>query len=493
MPLETSIRGAVSGLGAEVDSSGNQLVKLPLTPANMGGLRVFSEEDSGEILGDPSLLSPEVDGDYRWRTASDLMLDNEILDYTAQNTGKHIYGNTTMTMAWAVGGLSTNASGITTTTTGARFATRAFFPIMGSASVYCESAVAFDASATSNTIIDWGLFLDGAANPFAPTDGVYFRLNSSGLQGVANFNGSEISTGVFPTSSTDADPFVYTLNKKYQFIITITQRGAEFWIDNVKYGELAIPAGQGQICASAALPFAMRHAIVGGAAGAVLRGVLSYYAVSLGGPTVMTTASIQGQRLHGSYQGLSGGTMGSLVQSGTITTGNAADPTAAVPTTTTAALGTGLGGVFRETATLAVNTDAIIDSFQVPAGAVSVPGRRLVIRGLYLSSFVSTVVVGGPNVRRYFLAFGHTAVSLATAEAATTKAPRRIYLPFLQTVTAAQAVSTLLDQKTNFVDFGDAPVYVNPGEFVALCVRKTGTVETSGEYTHMVTPVYGWE
>ena len=476
---------------ANVDANYNLKVALPIEDAQMGGIRVFSEDDAGDILGSPTLTSPEVDGDYRWRTASDIMLDNEILDYTAQNTGKHVYGNTTMTMVWAVGGMQTNGSGITTTTTGARFATRAFFPIMGSTSVYVESAIAFDAAPTSNTIIDWGLFLDGAANPFAPTDGVYFRLTSAGLQGIANFNGSEVSTGVFGDGA--GGNFTYTINQKYQFIITITQRGAEFWIDNVKYGELAIPAGQGQICASAALPFAMRHAIVGGAAGAVLKATLSYYAVSLGGPMVITTASVQGQRLHGSYQGLSGGTMGSLCQTGTITTGNAADPTAAVPTTTTAALGAGLGGVFLETATLAVNTDAIIMSYQVPAGTVSIPGRRLVLRGLYLSSFVSTVVAGGPNVRRYFLAFGHTAVSLATAEAATTKAPRRIQLPFMQTVTSAQAVSTLLDQNTNFVDFGDAPVYVNPGEFIALCVRKVGTVETSGVYTHHVTPVYGWE
>ena len=483
------IDSGVSSAGkANVNSS---FELLAATNKERSSVSIFSENDAGDIIGTAELLSPEVDGDFRFRTASDLMLDNEILDYTAQNTGKHVYGNTTMTMVWAVGGMQTNGSGITTTTTGARFATRAFFPIMGSSSVYCESAVAFDAQPTSNTIVDWGMFLDGAANPFSPTDGVYFRLTSAGIQGIANFNGSEVSTGVFGDGL--GGSFVYTNNKKYQFIITITQRGAEFWIDSVKYGELAIPAGQGQICAAAALPFAMRHAIVGGAAGAILKATLSYYAVSLGGPMVITTASVQGQRLHGSYQGLSGGTMGTLAQTGTITTGNAADPTAAVPTTTTAALGTGLGGVFRETATLAVNTDAIIDSFQVPAGTVSIPGRRLVLRGLYLSSFVSTVVAGGPNVRRYFLAFGHTAVSLATTEAATTKAPRRIMLPFTQTVTAAQAVSTMLAQQTGFCDFGDAPVYVNPGEFIALCVRKTGTVETSGEYTHIVTPIYGWE
>lgn len=453
----------------------------------------FYENDAGDITGTPENLSPEVDGDFRIRTGSDLMLDNEIISYTAQNTGKHVYTNTTMTMAWAIGGLSSNASGITTTTTGALFNTRAFFPVYGSASLYCEAAMAFDAQPTTNTILDFGLFQAGAANPFTPADGVMFRLTSAGMQGIASFNGSETSTGVFPVSDTDASPWVYVNNKKYQFIIVITQRGAEFWIDGVKYGTIDVPTGNGQICASASLPFSFRHVIAGGAAGAVLKGNLAYYSVSLGGPNLVTTPSSNGARTMGAYQGLSGGTMGTNQLIGTITSGNAANPTPAVPTTTTAALGVGLGGKFWETCTLAVNTDAIIMSFQVPAGGVATPGRRLVLRGLYLQSYVQTVIAGGPWVDEYFLAFGHTAVSLATTESATGKAPRRVMLPFTQTVTANQAVSTAVAQQQTFVDLGDAPIFVNPGEFVQLCKRRVGTVGTAGVIAHNVTPVYGWE
>lgn len=79
--------------------------------------------------------------------------------------------------------------------------------------------------------------------------------------------------------------------------------------------------------------------------------------------------------MYGSYQGLSGGTMGSLASYA-----NNANPTAAVPTNTTAALGTGLGGQFWETDTLAVNTDGIIDSYQVPAASANYSGKRLSIR-----------------------------------------------------------------------------------------------------------------
>jgi hypothetical protein len=117
----------------------------------------------------------------------------------------------------------------------------------------------------------------------------------------------------------------------------------------------------------------------------------------------------------------------------------------------------------------------------------------LILRGLYLNSYVQTVIVGGPYVAEWFLAFGHTAVSLATTEAATTKAPRRIALPFTQIVPAAQAVSTVVAQNETFMDFGDAPVFINPGEFVQLCTRHIGTAGTTGTVVHRVTPVFGWE
>jgi hypothetical protein len=110
-------------------------------------------------------------------------------------------------------------------------------------------------------------------------------------------------------------------------------------------------------------------------------------------------------------------------------------------------------------------------------------------------SYVQTVVVGGPYVSQYSLAFGHTAVSLATAEAAAAKAPRRVALANLtQLVTLAQAVSTMVAQPGgSYTDFGDAPIFVNPGEFVQLVTKHIGTAGTTGTVAHVVTFVYGWE
>lgn len=86
------------------------------------------------------------------------------------------------------------------------------------------------------------------------------------------------------------------------------------------------------------LPFSVRHAIAGGAAGSAFSAILGAYNVRLGGVNYATSPSIAGNRMYGSYQGLSGGTMGSLALYA-----NNTNPTAAVATNTTAALGVGLG------------------------------------------------------------------------------------------------------------------------------------------------------
>jgi hypothetical protein len=498
----------MAGFRIEGDTSGNVVevtaakqMKIvgetdPLAnPANVGAFRMFAQNDSGDLTGVPSLASLEVDVDGRVRSALDLILDEEVFNYTAQNTGKHTLASTTMANSFTAGQMTTNSASITTTTTGTAFQTYAHFPMIGTQTIAADFELGFSAQPQTNSFVEFGLMIPGGAAA-APTDGVFFRLSPAGLQGIVSFNGAETSTGVFPLSG-GAGTWVYTNGKRYQFIVYVGGVRARFWVNDgtetYLLGSIPLPTAQGRLAMASALPLALKHRITGGAAGGVLQATLGAYNVRLGGSNLTSTVSTQGNRIYGSYQGLSGGTMGTLARVGTITTGNEANVTAAVPTTTTAALGSGLGGTFWETATLAVNTDGIIMSYQVPAGTVNIQGRRLVLRGLYLSSYVQTVLAGGPLTAEWFLAFGHTAVSLATAEAATTKAPRRIALPFTQQITAAQAVNTAVAQQVNFVDFGDAPVFVNPGEFLQLCKRHIGTVLTSGTMVHRVTPIFGWE
>lgn len=454
-----------SGNQLDVDSSGSALTRLPLAtvPADVGAVRLYSENDAGTVVGTAVLASPETDQDSRLRIATETLMDMEVFSYTAQNTGKFIYRNTTMTTTWTAGQMTTNGSNITTTTTGVLVNSYAMFPISGASVTYIEMEVGFTAQPTTNTTIDFGLFLAGAANPFAPTDGVYFRLNASGIQGVANFSTAESST--LPLT------FTYTNNHRYKFLIAIGWREIQFWIDDVLYAVLDTPAGQALPCASVALPVAFRHAIAGGAAGNAIQMLVGSYAVSLGGMVFNRSLGETFNAALGSYQGLSGGTMGSLASYA-----NSANPTAAVPTNTTSTVCTALGGQGWETDTLAVNTDGVIMSYQVPAGTVAVQGRRLRVSGVTIHAYVQTALTGGGYVAQYSLAFGHTAVSLATSEAATTKAPRRIPLG-VHAVASGAAISTVLTPIS--VTFQN-PIYVNPGEFIAIAKKKVGTAPSAG-------------
>lgn len=475
------IEGIVSANGAEVDANNRLKVNLDTgaNPAQVGGVRFFSENDAASNY----LVSPETDDDYRLRVAHETVFDTETFNYTAQSTGKHTYANTTMTNAWSAAGLTTNSGNITTTTTGTNFGTYAMFPILGTAQTYCEVVASFSAQPTTNTIVDFGLFLRGAANPYTPTDGVYFRLNSSGLIGVINSNGTETTVAL--------SGFTYANNEKNQFIIAFHESEVEFWINGVLEGVIETPAGQGQPCMASALPFSVRHAITGGAAGSALSFVLNDYTVSIGGPMIASTASVMGQRMYGSYQGLSGGTMGTLA-----TLPNSTNPTAAAPSNTalTANLPGGLGGQGAVTAAVGGSTDGIWGSYQVPAGTANVQGRRLVIRGVKLSAVNTGAAVATTQTTIQFqLAFGHTAVSLATAEGAAAKAARRVALGFMSWPVGA-AIGQGPQAGDIWVDFGDAPVFVNPGEFVALVGKfLIGTATASQTITFMWQPVYGWE
>jgi len=490
MALDSKIFGSTSNNGAEVDAGGHLKTTSSLDPLYMGGQRQFNENDTGDITGTPWLYSSEVDTDFRLRVSQDLILDEEVFNYTAQNTGKHSHNVTTMASTWTAGQFTTNSASITTTTTGVQLLTYATFPNTGTQTLSADMTVGFSAQPSANTFVEFGL-MQSSSTTAAPTDGCFFRLTSAGLMGVLSNSGTETLTGVFPLAD-GAGTWTYTNNKKYQFICYLGGVAAYFWVnDGIStqlLGSIPLPLGQGRLVMATGVQFGFKHRITGGGAGSVLQAQLGSYNVRLGGSNVSTTLSTQGNRIYGGYQGQSGGTMGSLANYA-----NSANPTAAVPTNTTAALGSGLGGQFWETVSLAVNTDGIICSYQVPSITLNGTSRRLIVRGLYLTSYVQTVIVGAPYIAQYSLAWGHTNVSLATVEGVAAKAPRRIALPFTQVVTANQAVSTAVQQATTFCDLGDAPIFVNAGEFIQLVTKHVGTVGTSGTIAHTVTFVYGWE
>ena len=479
---------------ANVDAGYNLKTALPdiTTPEYVGAVRAYQVDDPGDRTGTPHLSSFEVDEDDRARVGQDVLIDEEVFNYTAQNTGKAAYRTTTATVTWSAAGMRFNATGITTTTTGASYQTYPESPLVTATANYNECAIVFsDATCPTNAVFDFGAMRLGAANPYAPTDGIFWRMKPAGLVGVMNFNGSETEVPLTDASNAGAN-WAPTPAATHRFIIASSKREVEFWIDGELWGVGHTPTGNHAPFASWSLPcFAARFAIVGGAAGAVYQPIVKGYGASLGGIQAGDRLSVVNSRMGGSYQGLSGGTMGSLA-----TLPNSTNATAAAPSNTalTANLPAGLGGQGVVTAAVAAATDGIWGSYQVPAGSALVQGRRLALRGVMID-LVNTgaAVATTATTIQFSLAFGQTAASLATAEAAAAKAPRRVALGFA-TWPVGAAIGAQPQGGRIFADFGDATIYVNPGEFVALVGKfLLGTATASQTITFVWQPVYGWE
>lgn len=454
-----------------------------LNPNSVSAVKIFSEIDDGKNLnpaGDVWLQSPEIDSDFRTRVSNETLLDVETFNYTAQNTGKHNTATSTFTLAWSAVGLNTN-SGSSIAIGGSTLSTYQEFPLMGSTNLYCEFTGGLNTAMFANSVVDIGLFRKGGTTPFAPTDGAYFRITSAGVNGVINYNGTEVQTSIFQT-------YTPAIADKSRWIISINEFTVDFWIDEKLYGRLEKPQASGQPFLSSSLPFSIRHANTGATASAV-QFILTDYSVSIGGSVYNRTLGELGNAAYGSYQGLSGGNMGSLASYA-----NSTNPTAAVPSNTalTANLPNGLGGQGAVTAQASAATDGIWGSYQVPGGSLAVQGKRLKITGIRIDAVnIGAAVATTATTVQFSLAFGHTAVSLATTEGAISKVPRRLALGYM-----TWPVGAAIGAQANpiSVDFSHGPIYVDQGHFVQLVGKfLVGTATASQVINFVWQPIYAWE
>lgn len=480
MALDARIIGGSSTANEpNVDAGFNLAVALPQDLAYSGYNRPMSEVDAGQVTGTPFLLGGEVSEDFRARVELDSIIDYEKFNYVAQNSSKHIYRNTTMTMTWASGALNTNASAINTTTTGALLATYRHFPIFAGAETYAYFKLAFTGTwAVTNKVIDVGLFTANTSTPYAPTDGVFIRANSSGLFGVICVNGAETTTSAFVLESGGA-AFVPTIGTFYDCIVTVGENNVVFWMnmrDADGYykmmGRLVTPLGAGVPIYAASVPFSIRDANTG-ATSAVMGAKLASYAVTQGGFATnrLWASAMTGMGLS-AIQGASGHTMGTTAQNA-----NSAAPATNVPAQASAAYAT-LGGKFVFAALGGAETDLILFAFLNPAPTTGITGRNLVIRGVWIDTYNAVVTVATtPTVLEWTLGVGATAVTLATGEAATTRATRRLTLG-VQTFT----IGALAGASAPRIDVNlDSPIVVEPGTYLHVILRVPYGTATATE------------
>jgi hypothetical protein len=249
MALDTNI------VGSNLDASGNLKVALPNTAAQVGSVRIMSENDAGDVTGTPYLKSPETSPDYRLRVGVDTVMFTDTFNATTQNTSLWAYTLATLTCTQPGGYLQFGTVQGTAATHGAFVRTFQYFPVVGTAPLSVEfTGGVFTASPVANEIFLAGLGLPSAAGT-APTDGVYWKLTSAGLIGEIMYNGVATQTGTLMES--------IPLASMSKFVLVLGEREVEFWVDDVLLGELEVPAANGQPFMAGSLPVFMQKYCTG--------------------------------------------------------------------------------------------------------------------------------------------------------------------------------------------------------------------------------------
>lgn len=473
---------------ANVTANYDLQVALPdaTTPARVGAVRLMCENDDGTVTGTAYLKSPETSPDFRLRVGSDTVLFTDNFNATAQNTNLWSYTFDTLTAAQPGAG-TVNFSAVqgTTNTHGAFMRTFQYFPLVNTGPLAIEFfGGQFNAALVANEVWLAGVGLPTAAVT-RPTDGVWFKLTTAGLVGVIAFNGIETESGVlYPFGS-------ITVGEMSKWLILIGEREVEFWLNDQLLGEMYLPTGNATPWLSASAPVFMQKYNTGAVSNTntmrVARVGVTLLDVVTSRPWSVTNA-VMGQN---AYTGQNGHTMGTTQFTGTITTGSSPQlPTSAAGSNTTANV-TGLGGVGAINAAAGAATDFIACSYQNPAATINITGRNLVIKGVKIATMnTGAAVATTPTTLMWSLAFGHTAVSLQTAETGTfanntTHAPRRVALGW-QSAAVGTPIGGLYAPEVVF-SF-DSPIVVRPGEFIATIMKiVVGTATASQTITYMVT------
>jgi len=455
---------------ANVDSNYNLCVVTP-TDEDLAGFSVLSGQlDDGASTGTREIQAIRVSPQGRLIASQDAPLLYETFNGTALNTSIFTSPVTTFATAVTGGFCVLNSGNVTTANAVARIATYPFFSKPVDAALFFESDIILTQAPQTNNVVEIGMFQ--ATGTTAPTDGILFRYDATGvLKAVIVNNSTEITSGALTAPSAGV---------RHSYRAVIDDDAVRFSIDGVIVAKIPVPSATAAVCLSESQPFTVREYNAAVAPTVSQQTKVGNVYVGLRDNSGASFPIHHAQSLMGrhSYQGQTGHTLGS-----TANYANSANPTAAVPTNTTAALGSGLGGQFWATATLALNTDGIISSYQNPAGTAAISGKVLMITGVSIDTYVQTTLTGGGFNIQWSLAFGHNAVSLATTTSATAKAPVRVPLGVQTLAATAPALTTCSTVAKTFQN----PIPVYPGEFVQTVCKYIGTVATAGVLGHVVT------
>lgn len=456
-------------------TTGELHARLTKVEENAGFAAVLLEQDNGSANGGTRrTVTQEGTQDYRGRVAIDTNGFDEPFPGVALASGPFAATVSTMAVAVSSGILTFNSGNSVASGAVARVQTWASFPMYGGASTYVEVRARLSSFQT-NSVCEIGVGY--AATTATPTVGAYFKYDGASLNAVVNFNGAEdsiaVAGGSIPTANTFAN-----------YIVEWSETAVVFWIDNAEVARYEIPASSPAPTICDRLPVLIRQynrAAVSIAAQLAVGRIVVQLGETQYGYDSAARAALAGRTL---LQGQVTQTQGSMANFA-----NSAAPAAATLSNTAAGYTTP-GGKFLFATTAGAETDFALFAFQNPAGSATARGQTLLVRRCRIDSVnIGAAVATTATILEWGIAADSTAVSLATAEAATTHAPRRLALGVQSWIVGAAigAPAEAIDVEFN------PPLAVHPGNYLHIIMRSPvgtntasqqirGSVMLQGEY-----------
>jgi hypothetical protein len=484
--------GIAASQEASVNTSG-QVGVIPETNIDtgadrVGAVKIVSENDPGSLTGEMYLKSPETSSDFRLRVGIDTLLFEDSFNATTQNTDLWYYIFATLTAAQpGAGTVNFGTVQGTTSAHGAAMRTFKYFPLVNTAPLAIEFfGGTYIAPMVSGEVWLAGIGLPGSAI-LPPTDGVFWRLTSGGLEGVLKFNNTETSTGILMAQN------AIPLDTQDKWTILIGESEVEWWMGDVLLKEQSIPVGNAQPFLGISAPIFMQKYNTGAVSNTnqirisrVACSLLDINTNKLWGHQLSSMNRIAGVGQNGHTMGLTAGNFGGAAAIPATQAGSNSTPNAAMA---------GLGGVFQMTAQASAagaNGDMVASYYLNPVSTINITGRNLIVTGVRIAAInYGAAVATTPTTLLWGVAWGHLGASLALTETAsfatgTTHSPRKQPLGFM-TAPVGAAIGAVYDKDIT-VQF-QSPICVRPGEYFETTVRFIVGTATSSQtvvYTVMV-------
>jgi hypothetical protein len=459
---------------ADVNTNSELTVALTKVLANAGYANLLGENHDG-LAGLPALRrSIYVSPEKRLGIGQDSVLWDDALSYSAtQNLRKYFANSATMTGLVTAGAYTLNNGG--STAVGAAYSLRTYrtFPVLGNFPTLLDFWFSLAVVPQAQNSVEIGLGIPNGTITSAPLDGIYMQIDTAGaLQLICNYNGTTTSSGAIALPASLA----WTANRQYHAEIIIHSDRAELYFDQILIGQVARSSANvvGAMAQSqTGHLFARLHNVAATAAGQKLN--IARWAVTLGDGGFMRPWNAMriglGDNLFSTPDGIATAALDNIA--------NSTAPTSAALSNTAAGYTT-LGGNFQFAAVAGAETDYALFGYQVPALSVTQPGKNLMVTGIDIDSFnMGAAVATTPTLLNWYVGIGASAVSLATVDSATTRAPHKKALG-AQSFPIGAAIGARADRFVS-ADFSQSPLMIEQSAYLHIILRMPVGTATAAQ------------